>query len=94
MKVTIQRRILWGARLMMRPIVETLGGGIPCWAHQAASNTWSLALPRLGWSVRSRRISLTRRGSVLGVLRLLGAQDLAGRAAGLPPAALRTACQR
>jgi hypothetical protein len=87
-------RILSGARAMMRPMVETLGSAMPCWAHQGASSTWSLALPRFGWRVRRRRISLTRRGSVLGVLRLVGAEDFAARAAGLPPWALSAAFQR
>lgn len=46
---------LVGARAMTRPIVKTLGSAMPCWAHtkgqtahQGASRTWSLSLPRLG----------------------------------------------
>jgi hypothetical protein len=39
-------------------------------------------------------VLLTRRGSVLGVLCLLGAEDLAARAAGLPPWALSAAFKR
>lgn len=49
------RRILSGAREMMRPMVETDGRAIPCLAHQGASKTWSFSLPRLGVPLRLHR---------------------------------------
>ncbi len=87
-------RILFGSRAMMRPRVDALGSSMSCRLHQDRSKTCSLALPRLGNCSRSWRISLISAGGRSGLRFRLDAQDLAVRAAGLPPAWRRVCFQR
>jgi hypothetical protein len=62
---------------------------IPCRAHPSARSPWSGSWPRLGGSLRRGRIFAPRRGPVLGVLHLLGAEDLAVRAPGVATLGLK-----